>query len=75
MLDNRGCMGKKYASKSCPHCPEGREEGVEETSLHWLTCQAYIGLRHGMDPELVLKDRIVYIRRVQELRKTLESRI
>ena len=75
MLDNRGCMGKKYASKACPHCPEGRQEGVEEDSLHWLTCQAYTGLRHGIDPEIVLKDRIVYIRRVQELRKTLEARI
>ena len=34
MLDKRGCMGKRYSSKECPHCLEGREEGVEETSLH-----------------------------------------
>ena len=75
MLDNRGCMGKRYKSKACPHCPAGREEGVEETSLHWLTCQAYEGLRHGLDPEGRLQDRIKYIRRVQELRKVLEVRI
>ena len=75
MLDNRGCMGKKYNSKACPHCPEGRQGGVEETSSHWLTCQAYLELRHGIDPELVLKDRIIYIRRVQEMRKTLEARL
>ena len=75
MLDNRGCMGKKYPSKACPHCPEGRQEGVEETSSHWLTCEAYKELRHGSDPELVLKDRMIYLRRVQELRKVLEARI
>ena len=75
MLDNRGCMGNKYSSKACPHCLEGRQDGVEETSLHWMTCQAYKELRHGMDPELVLKDRLIYLRRVQELRKELEKSI
>ena len=45
MLDNRGCMSKKYTSK------------------------AYKELRHGMDPELVLKDRLIFLRRVQDLRK------
>ena len=75
MLDNRGCMGKKYKIKECPHCPEGREEGVEETSYHWLTCQAYLEPRHGIDPELVLKDRMIYLRRVQYMRKSLEARL
>ena len=75
MLDNRGCIGKRYVSKACPHCPAGREEGVEETSLHWLSCQAYEGLRHGLDPEGRLQDRILYLRRVQQLRKVLEARI
>ena len=75
MQDNRGCMGKRYASKACPHCPAGKEEGVDETSLHWLTCQAYEGLRHGLDPEGRLQDRILYLRRVQQLRKVLEERI
>ena len=75
MLDNRGCMSNKYTSKACPHCVEGRQEGVEETSLHWLSCLAYKELRHGLDPELVLEDRLVYLRRVQELRKELEKTI
>ena len=75
MLDNRGCMSKKYSSKACPHCEEGRQEGVEETSLHWLSCQAYRELRHGIDPELVIEDRLIYLRRVQELRKVLKSNI
>ena len=52
-----------------------REGGVEETSLHWLTCQAYEGLRHGLDPEGELQGRIQDLRRVQELRKDLEARI
>ena len=75
MLDNRGCMGKKYSSKACPHCEEGRQEGVEETSLHWLSCEAYRELRHGLDPELVIEDRLKYLSRVQELRKELEKNI
>ena len=75
MLGNRGCMSQKYTSKACPHCVEGRQEGVEETSPHWLSCLAYKELRHGLDPELVLEDRLVYLRRVQELRKDLEKTI
>ena len=71
MLDNRGSISKKYNSKAGPHCEEGRQEGVEETSLHWLSCLAYKELRHGLDPELVIKDRLLYLRRVQELRKEL----
>ena len=73
MLDNRGCMGKRYSSKECPHCLEGREEGVEETSLHWISCSAYKELRHGLDPLLVIDDRLLYMRRVQTLRKELEK--
>ena len=68
-------MGKKYTSKVGPHCIEGRQEGVEETSLHWLSCLAYKELRHGLDPELVLEDRLLYLRRVQSLRKLLEKTI
>ena len=75
MLDNRGCMGKRYRSKACPHCPAGRVEGQEETSAHWLSCQAYEGLRIGLDPEGQLEDRVKYIRRVQEMRKLLELTI
>ena len=75
MLDNRGCMGKRYASKLCPRCWEGREEEVEETSLHWVTCSAYENLRYGLDPDLVIEDRIVYLRRVQLMRKELEKEL
>ena len=75
MLDNRGCMGKKYSSKACPHCSEERENKVEEDSINWPSCSAYEQLRHGLDPELVLRDRITYIRRVQEMRKELEKGI
>ena len=63
-------MGHRQA---CPHCEVGRQEGVEETSLHWLSCEAYRELRHGLDPELVIEDRLKYLRRVQELRKELEK--
>ena len=75
MLDNRSCMGKRYSSKECPHCLEGREEGVEETSLHWISCSAYKELRHELDPLLVQGDRILYLRRVQALRKELEKNL
>ena len=34
MLDTRAIMGKRYSSKECPHCREGREEKVEETATH-----------------------------------------
>ena len=54
MLDNRGCIKNKYTSKEYPHCPEGREKGVEETSLHWIDCSAYRELRQGLDPLLIL---------------------
>ena len=67
MLDNRGCMGKRYSRKECPHCLEGREEGVEETSLHWISCSAYKELRDWLDPLLVIEDRLLSLRRVQML--------
>ena len=42
MLDCRAWMPAKYGGvKACPHCPEGREAGLEESGVHWLTCQAY----------------------------------
>ena len=73
MLDTRASMGKRYSSKECPHCREGREEGVEESGTHWLSCLAYEKLRQGLDPELVLGDRVIYLRRVQQMRKELEK--
>ena len=30
MLDTRTTMGNKYKKKACPHCREGKEDGVEE---------------------------------------------
>ena len=73
MLDNRANMGKRYKYKKCPHCPAGREDKVVESSEHWMTCQAYVELRRGLDPETNLSDRIKYIRSVQILRIELEK--
>ena len=75
MLDNRANMGKKYQFKNCPHCPAGRQDMVVETSLHWLECDAYKELRWGIDPEFNLKDRVIYLRRVQLLRAELEKTV
>ena len=53
MLDCRAWMPARYDGvKACPHCPEqGRESGVEESGVHWLTClrqgQAGPGSRGG----------------------------
>ena len=68
-------MGKKYKTKACPHCPAGQLEGVEESSQHWLDCQAYLELRRGLDPETNLEDRVLYLRRVQILRTELEKNV
>ena len=73
MLDNRANMGKKYPGKACPYCPAGRQQGVIETSLHWFVCEAFLPLRQGADPELVLEDRVKFLRRVQILRPELEK--
>ena len=75
MLDNRANMGKRYKFKHCPHCPAGREEGVVESSQHWMQCEAYKELRRGLDPEASLSDRIKYLRSVQILRIELEKHV
>ena len=75
MLDNRANMGKRYKYKHCPHCPAGREDKVVESSEHWMTCEAYVELRRGLDPEANLSDRIKYIRSVQILRIELEKHV
>ena len=64
-------MGRKCSGKACPHCPAGRQEGVEESSQHWLECQAYLELRRGLDPEGLLEDRALHLRSVQTLRTKL----
>ena len=75
MLDNRANMGKKYQGKSCPHCPAGRQNGEIETTLHWFECEAYLPLRQGADPEMVLEDRVKFLRRVLLLRPELEKHL
>ena len=75
MLDNRANMGRRYSGKTCPHCEAGREDGAIESSHHWLSCEAYTELRAGLDPECNLDDRIVFLRRVQLHRRTLESEL
>ena len=68
-------MGNKYPSKACPHCPAGRQQGEVETSHHWFLCEAYSEFRRGVDPEMNLQDRVVYLRRVQLLRAELEKNL
>ena len=79
MLDSRATMKGKYMNSQfpvcCPHCPEGRSVGVPESPAHWLECSAYRTLRQGVDPELVLKDRCNYLRKVMEMRKKLEEQL
>ena len=75
MLDNRANMGEQYQRKECPQCILGREQGVEESSQHWLDCDAYTELRRGLDTENVLKDRVMYLTRVQLLRIELEKTV
>ena len=76
MLDTRTTMKGRYkqGEYSCPHCREGREEGVLETPSHLLReCEAYSDLREGDDPELVLEDRAVFLYR--ELEKKLRANL
>ena len=76
MLDTRTTMPGRYGGRrTCPHCPEGRERGQEESPSHLLVCEAYSGLRAGKDPELVRKDRVCYLREVIKVRSDLESRL
>ena len=78
MIDTRTTMKSKYEKDkySCPHCDEGREQGVLETPSHLLvSCSAYADLRAGINPELVLQDRAQFLNRAIGRRKELESRI
>ena len=42
---------------------------------NWLECSSYRDLRQGVDPELVLKDRCKFIRKVIDKRKKLEDEL
>ena len=79
MLDSRVTMKGKYKFSRfpvcCLHCPEGRSVGVPESPAHCLECSAYRDLRQGVDPELVMKDRCNYLRKVMEKRKKLEEQL
>ena len=75
MLDSRTTMSKKYSSPYCPHCAAGQVLGAVESPQHWLTCEAYMEFRDGVDPELVRKDRVTYLRKVISKRKVLEKRL
>ena len=76
MIETRMNMKGKYPKDKyqCPHCPEGRQAGCcLETSDHLLVCGAYRDLREGTDPELVMEDRVIYLRKVIQRRTALEK--
>ena len=78
MIDTRVNMKGKYQKDKyeCPHCPEGRQPGGSlETSDHLMTCRVYLDLREGLDPELVMVDRVTYLRRVILRRTALERQL
>ena len=61
MLDTRINMKGRYEKDKyeCPHCYEGSQPGGSslETSDHLMVCSAYLDLREGINPELVLEER------------------
>ena len=75
MLYSRTTMSKKYNSPYCPHCVAGQVLGVVESPQHWLVCEAYRGFRDGVDPELVRRDRLPYLRKVIKKRRELEKKL
>ena len=78
MIDTRSTMKGKYPKDqySCPHCVEGREQGVLETPAHLLgSCSAYSDLRVGLNVEQVLEDRATFLRTAIARRIKLEDRI
>ena len=40
-----------------------------------MKCRVYADLREGVDPELVLEDRVSYLRKVIQRRKILEQQL
>ena len=42
---------------------------------HWMTCEAYREYRDGINPELVQKDRVSYLRKVLKKRKELKRKL
>ena len=58
----------------CRQCLESSAVGVPESPAHWIECSAQT-LRQRFDPELVLKDRCNYLRKVIEKWKKLEEQL
>ncbi len=77
MMDTRTTMGRKYGGvRSCPHCNNGREQGVEESPEHLMVCDAYKEIRKTAgDPEVIVSDRARYLRKVVGKRKELELKL
>ena len=78
MLETRCNMKGMYKKDQyqCPHCWEGSQPGGSlETSSHLLVCTAYADLREGLNPEAVLEDRAIYLRKVIYKRKLLEKQL
>jgi hypothetical protein len=78
MLDTRTTMKGKYPKDqySCPHCIEGKEQGVLETPAHILSsCSSYRDLRVGLNPEEILEDRAAFLRLAIARRITLEDKL
>ena len=76
MLDTRTTMKGKYQKDkySCPHCVEGKEQGMLETPNHLLNiCSAYSDLRAGLNPDAVLEDRASVLRSAISRRMKLEE--
>ena len=71
MIDTHMPMKGKYpeGKYSCPHCREGRETGVVESPAHLMVCMAYADHRAGIDPELVVEDRPMYLMKAMKVRK------
>ena len=59
MLDTRTTMKRRYKKDqySCPHCEEGREQGVLETPDHILSsCRDFSDLRVGLNLEEIIAE-------------------
>ena len=79
MIDTRMNMKGKYHKDKyeCLHCFEGSQPGggSSETSEHLLSCSMYADLRDGINPKLVMEERVTYLRKVIQRRKVLELQI
>ena len=72
MLDMKAAMAGKYGKedRACPHCPQGRERGVEERPAHWIQCDPYSVPLVGVDPDYGIDDWAKYLVKIIERRET-----